>query len=86
MDRNVVLEVVLRHLTSNVDGIDPRVVDPSRSMGDYGATSVDMFEVVVASGRELGIRVPRTRLVHCKNLNALVDLFCSCAEEARASA
>jgi len=84
MNRNDILEAVLRHLAANVDGVEPHAVDPGRSMADYGATSVDMFEVVVSTGRELDIRVPRTRLVRCKNLNDVVDLFWSCADKARA--
>lgn len=75
MDRQHILEVVLKHLTLNVDGLEGREVDPSRSMADFGASSLDIVEIVSASMRELKIRVPRTELARLKNINELVDLL-----------
>lgn len=75
MDRQQILEVVLKHLTLNVDGLEGREVDPSMSMADFGASSLDIVEIVSASMRELKIRVPRTELARLKNINELVDLL-----------
>lgn len=75
MNRQEILGVVLKHLRQNVDGLDGREIDPSRAMADFGASSLDIVEVVSAAIRELKIKVPRTELVGLKNINELVDLF-----------
>ena len=75
MQRQQILEVVARHFRNNVDGSDAIELDPSRSMLDQGATSLDVVEIVSASMRELRVRVPRTELAGLKNIDELVDLF-----------
>jgi acyl carrier protein len=46
-------------------------------MAEYGASSLDIVEVVSTSMRQLRIRIPRTALADLKNINDLVDLFAS---------
>ncbi|WP_437760968.1 phosphopantetheine-binding protein [Sorangium sp. So ce1389] len=75
MDRQEVLSVVLKHLRLNVNGLEGREIDPSKSMVEFGASSLDIVEVVSASMRELQIRVPRTELAPLRNMDELVDLF-----------
>ena len=75
MDREQILEIVIKHIRQNVDGIDQVTLDPARSMAEYNASSLDIVEIVSSSMRELQIRVPRTRLANLKNINDLVDLF-----------
>ena len=75
MTETKVLEVVLKHLRRNVDGLEGVEIDPSRSMAEYGASSLDIVEVVSASMRELGIKIPRTRLAQVKNIEGLVGLL-----------
>ncbi|WP_437786901.1 phosphopantetheine-binding protein [Sorangium sp. So ce1097] len=75
MNRQEVLSVVLKHLRLNVNGLEDREIDPSKSMAEFGASSLDIVEVVSASMRELQIRVPRTELVPLRNMDELVDLF-----------
>jgi len=75
MDRSQVLAVVIKHFRANVDLPDGFTVDPSRSMLDQGAQSLDLLEIVSASMRELKIRVPRTRLRDLRNIDELVDVF-----------
>jgi acyl carrier protein len=70
-----ILEVVLKHLRRNVDGLENVDIDPNRSMAEYNASSLDIVEVVSASMRELGIKIPRTRLAQVKNIQGLVDVF-----------
>jgi len=70
-----ILEVVLKHLRRNVDGLEGVEIDPSRSMAEYSASSLDIVEVVSASMRELGIKIPRTRLAQVKNIQGLVNLL-----------
>jgi acyl carrier protein len=75
MDRENALRVVAKHLRLNVDGIAEGDVDPARSMADYGASSLDIIEVVAASTRELRVRVPMTELSGLKNIGELVDVL-----------
>jgi len=74
-NRQRILEVVIKHLKQNVDGLDDVEIDPSRSMADFGASSLDIVEVVSASIRELRIKVSRTEMAGLKNIDGLVDLF-----------
>jgi acyl carrier protein len=75
MTQQQVLEVVLKHLRRNVDGLEGVEIDSSRSMAEYGASSLDIVEVVSASMRELGLKIPRTRLAQVKNIDGLVNLL-----------
>ncbi len=75
MDQKQILDVVVKHLRENVEHLEDREIDPSRSMADYGATSLDIVEVVTAAMREIGLRVPRTELAGIENINELVALF-----------
>jgi acyl carrier protein len=75
MEREQILNVVIKQLRLNVEGLEERDIDPSKSMLDLGASSLDVVEIVSASMRELQIRVQRTQLANLKNINELVDLF-----------
>jgi len=75
MTREEVLAVVAKHLASSVDGLDPKTIDPQRSMKDYGANSLDIVEVVSGAMRELKVKVPRTELNKLTNLDGLVGLL-----------
>jgi acyl carrier protein len=75
MTREDVLSVVVKHLAGAVDGIEAAAVDPSKSMKDYGANSLDIVEVVSSSMRELKVKVPRAELGKATNIQGLVDLL-----------
>ncbi len=75
MERKEILAVVLKNLQLNVDGLEDSEIDPEKSMTDYGATSLDIVEVVNSSLRQLKIKVARTELANLKNINDLVDLL-----------
>jgi acyl carrier protein len=73
MDRDHILAVVIKHFRKNVDLPPDLVVDPTKSMLDQGAQSLDLLEIVSATMRELQIKIPRTKLRELKNINELVD-------------
>ena len=50
-----------------------RLYDPSKSMKDLGANSLDMVEVVSCAMRELKVKVPRSELTRLTNVDGLVD-------------
>ncbi|MBI4704988.1 MAG: acyl carrier protein [Deltaproteobacteria bacterium] len=73
--REQVLEVVLRNLRDTVEELENVEIDPSKSMKDLGANSLDIVEVVSCSMRELKIKVPRSELKGLANIDELVDLL-----------
>lgn len=82
MERDKVLNVILKNLKLNVDGLEDEDIDTTRSMIDYGASSLDIVEIVSASMRELRIKVPRTELTNLKNINELADLLLTKVQKA----
>ena len=75
MDREQILNAVIKNIKLNIDGIEDTEIDPEESMATYGAESLDIVEITSASMRELKIKLPRTELANLKNINNLVDLF-----------
>jgi acyl carrier protein len=75
MTRDEVIQVIRRHFLEVVDGADKMAFDPSKSMKEFGATSLDMVEVVSASMRELKVKVPRTEFAQIKSIDGLVDIL-----------
>lgn len=84
--RDDVLAVVKRHLVDTVEGIGDTQVDPSKSMKDLGANSLDIVEVVSCSMRELKVKIPRAELNKLTNINELVDLLYKSVQEKQAAA
>jgi acyl carrier protein len=75
MERDQIVSSILRQLRSNVEGLEGKAIDTSRSMLEMGATSLDVVEIVSAVMRELQIRIPRTQLASLKNIDDLADLL-----------
>ncbi|MCP5082343.1 MAG: acyl carrier protein [Alphaproteobacteria bacterium] len=73
MDRAEILSVIKRNILEIVEDIDESDLDPQKSMKDYGATSLDIVEVVSSSMRELRVKVPRSELNSIENIDGLVD-------------
>ena len=51
MTREEVLAVVAKHLASSVDGLDPKAIDPQRSVSDDSAEQTWSVLSSVAAGR-----------------------------------
>lgn len=75
MNREQILNAVIKNMKLNIDGLEDQEIDPSKSLAEYGASSLDIVEIVSSSMRELKIKVPRTELANLKNISDLVDLF-----------
>jgi acyl carrier protein len=75
MTREDVLAVVVKHLANAVDGLDTASIDPTRSLKEYGANSLDVVEVVSGAMRELKVKVPRSELNKLTNIDGLVSLL-----------
>jgi len=74
MSRDEIMQMIKDNLADILE-IDADSVDPSQSMKDAGASSLDIVEVVSLTMRQLKIKVPRTELSKLNNMDELVDLF-----------
>ena len=79
--RDRILEIVKEHLMNNLEDLDEAKFDPSRSMKELGANSLDIVEVVSCTMRDLKIKVPRSELSKLTNIDGLVDLLYHVAHE-----
>jgi acyl carrier protein len=75
MNREEVLNIVIKNIKLNVDGLEETEIDPEKLMAEYGTSSLDIVEIVNSSLRELKIKVPRTQLAGLMNINDLVDML-----------
>ena len=75
MDREKVLMVIDKYLVRAVDEVSPGQIDPECKFTDYGASSLDIVEIVSGSMRELRIKIPRPELSDIENIGGLVDKF-----------
>lgn len=75
MTKQEVIEVIKKNIVENLDDIDIKDIDPSKSMKDYGANSLDIIEVVSCSMRDLDIKIPRSELADIGNIDQLADKF-----------
>lgn len=75
MTKEEVIEVIKRNIVENLDDVEADTIDPTKSMKDYGANSLDMIEVVSTSMRELNIKIPRSELAELGNIDELADKF-----------
>ena len=82
MPRDKILAIVKEHLMDNLEGdLEEADFDPSKSMKDLGANSIDIVEVVSCTMRDLRVKVPRSELANLTNVNELVDLLVKVANE-----
>lgn len=75
MERQSIIAVIEKHLIRSTDELEPGQIDLNRKFTDYGATSLDIVEIVSGAMRELKIRIPRTELSEIQNIGGLVDKF-----------
>ena len=82
MTKEQVFEVVRTQIVDLLDDVDEAQVDPSKSMRELGANSLDVVEIVTCCMRELKVKVPRAELNKLQNIGDLVDLLHQVAQQA----
>jgi acyl carrier protein/polyketide biosynthesis acyl carrier protein len=75
MTKQEVIDVIKKNIVDNLDDIELDQIDPSKTMKDYGANSLDIIEVVSCSMRDLDIKIPRSELADIGNIDQLADKF-----------
>ena len=82
VSRDEILTIVKEHLMDNLeDELDEADFNPSKSMKDMGANSIDIVEVVSCTMRDLRVKVPRAELGNLATVDELVDLLLKVANE-----
>jgi acyl carrier protein len=81
MTRDDVFEVVKKNILDPVEDVPEDEIDPTRSMVEIGASSLDIVEVVSCSMRDLKVKVPREELMKLDDMNGLVDLLYKAVQE-----
>lgn len=75
MTKQEIIDVIKKNIADNLDDVNVADIDPTKSMKDYGANSLDIIEVVSCSMRDLDIRIPRSELADIGNIDQLADKF-----------
>jgi acyl carrier protein len=75
VEHEEIVSVVRKHLADVMGDLKASDIDMSRSMKDFGATSLDMVQVVSLTMRELKVKVPRSELATLTNMDGLVNLL-----------
>lgn len=81
MEREEIATVVRKHFADVIGDLKVSDIDMVRSMKDFGATSLDMVQVVSLTMRELNVKVPRSELATLTNMDGLVDLLHASMQE-----
>jgi acyl carrier protein len=86
MTKEHIYSVVKKHLLQTVEDLQESQIDPSQSLKDLGANSLDIVEIVSVSMRELKVKVPRSELAKLTNIGGLVDLLHAVATQSSSGA
>jgi len=81
MTREDILTVLKNNIAEVLEDFDEADFDQTKSMKDYGATSLDMVEVVSATMRELRVKVRRSELNDIENIEGLIDILHAAVQE-----
>jgi acyl carrier protein len=75
ISREEILRMIRKHVAETLEGMEEISIDETRSLVDYGASSIDVVEIVSCSMRELRVKVPRQELLLLDTVGELADLF-----------
>lgn len=70
-----VLNAIQNNMSLVMEEFDANGFEPSQSMLDHGANSLEIVEIVSRTMRELNVKVPRVRLNRVNNIDELADEF-----------
>jgi polyketide biosynthesis acyl carrier protein len=73
LTKDEVISVIKKHILENLEDIEEKDIDISKSMKEVGADSLDIIEVVSCSMRELNVKIPRTELSEINTIEGLAD-------------
>ena len=75
MTKEAIFEIIKRNLQEILPDLEGIIIDPSQSMKDLGANSVDRMDIVIQTKEELGLKFPLHELGGVENLQGLIDFM-----------
>jgi polyketide biosynthesis acyl carrier protein len=75
MNKDNILDIVIKNLTEVVPELTGQKIQPSDSMADLGANSVDRSEILMLVLEELSLKVPLVEFAGAKNIGELVHVL-----------
>jgi len=75
LTKEEVIKVIKKNILENLEDIEEKDIDTSKSMKEVGADSLDIIEVVSCSMRDLNIKIPRTELSNITTIDELADIL-----------
>lgn len=75
MTREEITTTLFMNIAKTLPDVETDKIDPSRTMKELGANSLDMVEIVSRTMRQLKVKVSRSELNSAENIGALIDLI-----------
>jgi acyl carrier protein len=82
MEKSEILTVLTKNLKQAIPDLKDVTLDPSKSMTDSGANSLDIVDVISSTMRELKVKIPREQLLDLKTIGGLVDALYAAQKKA----
>jgi acyl carrier protein len=73
MEKAEIMTVLMKNLKQAVPDLTVDTLQPTQSMKEVGANSLDIVDVVSTTMRQLKVKIPREQLSTIKTVGALVD-------------
>lgn len=75
MTKEEIFGIIKRNLLEILPDLKADEIDPTQSMKDLGANSVDRMDVVIQTKEELDLKFPLHELGAVENLQGLIEFF-----------
>ena len=75
MQKAEILGIVIKHLRANAFIPNNVEIDPTKSMQEQGAKSLEATQAIYGVMRELNIDLPREKMSNLETIDQFVDLF-----------
>lgn len=75
MTKAELIELIARHTSEIVPGLDAHPFVASDRLAELGANSVDRAEIAMLVQESLGLSIPRIEFFGPRNIGELADLF-----------
>jgi len=75
MQKEEVFEMVIRHAREVVPGLEEHRFEPSQSLKDLGANSIDRSEIVMMTLESLSLKMALVETARAANIGELVNIL-----------
>lgn len=70
-----VFDLIVEHTREVIPELEGHRFDPSDSLRDLGANSIDRAEIIMMTLESLSVHIPLVELADAKNISELADLI-----------